>query len=449
VVMGQELCVGPVERPDKYRLLRLEGSGGEASLWRAEVDLAGESETVAVKVLHPRLHDDLARISARWAEQAELLRFVTHPSVIGVREHFEGAPPHPGAGRTGGLGAAVPDRALYLVMNWVAGLPLRDWLLVHDGREGTVRGLRLLEQVAEALEMLHAGGVTPSGRPVVHGDLSPGNVMVSEEGQAVLVDFGLVRLVSHRTRAAAGTPGFTAPEVWSRGEYTPATDRYAFAALGFYTLFGVPPPADEEQIADLLFDHPFLIDTPPRQAEQILRGFSADPAERPGVVEWLRCLRGAACSSARTVTPEVAPGSGRRPPTTGRGVRRDHTRSRPAGPTQRSGDAVAAVADRAECTGVDAADDVEARLADCRSGPGELVWSALLTRHWAVTRTWWTGHHGRRTYHVKVRDGLGDWVVVEMRLRDEGASSRLVWANGAGGAMTECPTELAEWLALL
>jgi hypothetical protein len=105
--------------------------------------------------------------------------------------------------------------------------------------------------------------------------------------------------------------------------------------------------------------------------------------------------------------------------------------------------------DREDCTGVDAADDVEARLADCRSGPGELVWSALLTRHWAVTRTWWTGHHGGRTYHVKVRDSLGDWVVVEMRLRDEGASSRLVWANGAGGAMTECPTELAEWLSLV
>jgi serine/threonine protein kinase len=164
-----------------------------------------------VKVLHPQHHDDLVRISARWAEQAELLRFVTHPSVIAVREYFEGAAPHAGAGRTGGLGSATPDRALYLVMNWVAGLPLRDWLLLHGGREGTVHGLRLLEQVADALEMLHAGRVTPSGRPVVHGDLSPGNVMVSDEGRAVLVDFGLVRLASHCTRAAAGTPRIRGP----------------------------------------------------------------------------------------------------------------------------------------------------------------------------------------------------------------------------------------------
>ena len=331
--MSQDVFVGPVERPDKYRLVRLEGSGGEASLWRAEVDLAGVSEAVAVKVLRPEHHGDLRRISARWAEQAELLRFVTHPSVVGVREHFEGDPPHPPADRGGRPGAAAAERALYLVMNWIPGVPLRDWLLLHDGREGTVAGLRLLEQIAGALEMLHTGRATPSGRPVVHGDLSPGNVMVDDEGRAVLVDFGLVRLASHCTRAAMGTPGFAAPEVWSRGEYTPAADRYSFAALGFYSLLGTPPPADEEQIADQLFGHPFLADTPPGQAERILSGFSADPADRPGVIEWLQDFRGGASSSARAVTRTDATGTGRdeRPPRTRSGAATPRT-ARPHGP---------------------------------------------------------------------------------------------------------------------
>jgi serine/threonine protein kinase len=439
--MVRQLCVGPVERPDKYRLVHLEGSGGEASLWRAEVDLAGGSETVAVKVLRSEHLDDLARISARWAEQAELLRFVTHPAVVGVREHFEGAPPHPAAESSAGIDTTAPGRALYLVMNWVPGLPLRDWLLLHGGREGTVRGLRLLEQVAGALQMLHAGQVTPSGRPLVHGDISPGNVMVGDDGRAVLVDFGLVRLASHRTLAAAGTPGFAAPEVWSRGEYTPAADRYSFAALGFYTLLGTPPPAQEEQIAEQLFGHPFLVNAPPRQVEQILSGFSTDPALRPGVVEWLGHLRGGVSTSARTVAPEDSTGTGPRSPTARR-ARHDTT-----GRSARRPGAAAAVKDRVEYTGVEAADDVEAQLAGCRTGPGELVWSALLTRHWAVTRTWWTNRHGGRSYHVKLRDRVGDWVVVEMRLRDRGSASRLVWANGAGGAMTECPSELAGWLA--
>lgn len=424
--MDQDLFVGPRAQPDKYRLIRPEGSGGEASLWRAEVQLAGFSETVAVKVLRPEHHDDLARISARWAEQAELLRFVTHPSVVGVREHFESAPPHP-------AGACGDAAALYLVMNWVPGLPLRDWLLLRDGRAGTVAGLRLLEQVADVLEMLHSGRATPSARPVVHGDLSPGNVMVDDEGRAVLVDFGLVRLASHRTRDAAGTPGFAAPEIWSRGEYTPATDRYGFAALGFYTLIGTPPPTDPDQLAEQLFAHPFLVNAPPEHAARVLDGFSADPDRRPAVSEWLAHLRGAASTSARAVPPT---GAGRGPAPTVPAPRRDDSRDHP-GTTR-----------RVECTGTDAARDVEAQLADCRNGPGELVWTALLSRQWSVLSTWWTSRFGGRTYHVKLRDREDDWVVVvEMRLSDED-SSQLVWASGAGGAMTECPSELDRWLAL-
>jgi serine/threonine protein kinase len=445
--MGQDVFVGPVERPDKYRLVRLEGSGGEASLWRAEVDLAGESETVAVKVLRPEHRDDLERISARWAEQAELLRFVTHPSVVGVREHFEAAPPHPAGGGGGPLGT-VPGPALYLVMNWVPGLALRDWLLLREGREGTVAGLRLLEQVADALEMLHAGRATPSGRPVVHGDLSPGNVMVDDEGRAVLVDFGMVRLASHRTRDAAGTPGFAAPEVWTRGEYAPAADRYGFAALGFYTLLGTPPPADEDQIAEQLFGHPFLASTPPAQAERILSGFSADPARRPPVLEWLQHLRGAASTSARAVAPTVpaTPGSGASPTT--HASRRDHPGDESAARTARRPDPVAVTAGRLERTGTEAAADVEAQLADCCDGPGELVWTALLSRQWAVVSTWWSNRQGGRAYHVKLRDRVDDWiVVVEMRLFGE-ESSELVWASGTGGAMTECSSELDRWLAL-
>jgi serine/threonine protein kinase len=407
--MSQDLFAGPADRPDKYRLVRMEARGGEASLWRAEVELAGAPETVAIKILHPRHHDDLERISARWAEQSELLRFVTHPSVVGVREHFAGDPPHPAAGRPV-PGAAEHGRALYLVMNWVAGSPLRDWLLLHPGREGTVAGLRLLEQVADALEMLHDGRATPSGRPVVHGDLSPGNVIVDGQDRAVLVDFGLVRVASHLTQAPAGTPGFAAPEVWSRGEYTPASDRYGFAALGFFLLLGTAPPAAEADIAAALLDHPFVAGGSDACRREILAGFSDEPARRPGPGEWLRLLRGAASTSARTITytEPVRPG-----PT-------------PSGPP-----------------GIE---DVEARLAGCWGGPGELVLLALLSREWVAERSWWT--RGRRgpSYHVKLRDPRGhDWVLVEMSLSSEG-SSRLIWADAAGGHMTECLDELAGWL---
>ncbi|NMO93893.1 serine/threonine-protein kinase [Actinomycetospora sp. TBRC 11914] len=424
--MGQDLFVGPSDRPDKYRLVRLEGSGGEASLWRAEVDLAGESETVAVKALRPEHQDDLARISARWAEQAELLRFVTHPGVVAVREHFEGIPPHPG----GAPADTATERALYLVMNWVPGPTLRDWLLLHPGREGTVAGLGVLEQVAEALEMLHSGRVTPSGRCVVHGDLSPGNVVVTDDDRAVLVDFGQVRLSSHQTVTPAATPGYAAPEVWTRGEYSPAADRFGFAALGFFVLVGTPPPADPDDVADQLFAHPFLHNTPDALRERILDGFGADPSRRPGPRAWLQSLRGGASTSARTFDAVPRP---RAAVTDSRGPRdaprtRVVTASPPRPPAHDAG-------------------DVERRLAACHEGPGELVRLALTTGVWEVERSWWTPCFSGRSYHVRLRDRQGhDWVAVEMLLDRDGAS-RLVWADGAGGEMTECLEELADWLA--
>ena len=94
---------------------------------------------------------------------------------------------------------------------------------------------------------------------------------------------------------------------------------------------------------------------------------------------------------------------------------------------------------------VAAADDVEAQLGECREGPGALVRMAISSGQWEVLRSWWARGIGGRTYHVKLRERFGgDWVVVEMLLRDH--QSELVWASGAGGGMTECPSELADWL---
>ena len=115
--MSLNLHVGPDTQPDKYRLVRSVGHGGEATLYLAEVSLAGQTEPVVVKVLNSDVTADegqFAELSARWSEQAELLRFINRLGVVGVREHFEGAPEHPT-----GRAEEYTDRALYLVMNYV------------------------------------------------------------------------------------------------------------------------------------------------------------------------------------------------------------------------------------------------------------------------------------------------------------------------------------------
>lgn len=303
---GQRYFVGPDDNPDKYRLTQQAGGGGEAQLWQADLTVAGGVEPVAVKILRPDRNPDFSRLSERWSEQAELLRFVRHPGVVGVREHFEGAPFH-----LAGSHAETNGRSLYLVMNWVDGVSLRAWALMNrDASDHLPRVLRYLDQAAYALDWLHSGAATPSARPLVHGDLSPGNLMITPTGQTVLVDFGLVRVVSHQTRDAAGTPGFAAPEVWSDGQYSPASDRYSFGAIAYFALTGSAPPLYPPAVMTGLAAHPLVASAAPATIERLSLIFSEEPSDRPPASEWLRLLRGAATTATVGEGPAPAAHAG-------------------------------------------------------------------------------------------------------------------------------------------
>jgi serine/threonine protein kinase len=302
------LYIGPDTAPDRYRLLRSIGRGGEAVLYLAELELSGATEPVVVKMLDARqaLAPELfARVSTKWREQAELLRFVHRPGVVGIREHFEGPSAHP-AGRlpvTGG-------RALYLVMNHVEGLDLRDWRAERTLESAAERreAVRCLEQLAEVLDWLHSGAATPSGRRVVHGDLSPGNVMVDGHGQATLVDFGLSKLAAeHQTAEVWFTPGFAAPEVFD-GIRSPATDRYAFGAIAYFLLSGSAPASVPESLRAALLALPQLAGLDPAQAARVAAIFAADPEARPAsLTSWVRELRSYVVSATR---PQLPPAPG-------------------------------------------------------------------------------------------------------------------------------------------
>ncbi|MFB6875509.1 protein kinase [Streptomyces sp. NPDC056323] len=297
--------IGPDSAPDRYRLLNSIGRGGEAVLYRAEIELDGAPETVVVKVMDSKTTitvEQFQRLSAKWQEQAELLRFVNRPGVVGVREHFEGPPIHaPGDAST------AAGRSLVLVMNHVEGLDLRDWreertLATHAERREV---LRTLEQLADVLDWLHSGRATPSGRTVVHGDLSPGNVMVDVHGQATLVDFGLSKLTAdHRTAEVWFTPGYAAPEVFE-GKRTPNTDRYAFGAIAYFLLSGQSPPSAPEQLRAALAALPQVAATAPDRMERLLRICAAEPDRRPeNLSAWVKDVRSAVVST--TVTGSAA-----------------------------------------------------------------------------------------------------------------------------------------------
>ncbi|MFJ7625611.1 protein kinase [Streptomyces sp. NPDC097595] len=295
--------IGPDSAPDRYRLLNSIGRGGEAVLYRAEIELEGAPETVVVKVLDSRTTitiEQFQRLSTKWREQAELLRFVSRPGVVGVREHFEGPPIH-GAGNA----STAAGRALVLVMNHVDGLDLRDWraertLTTHAERREV---LRALEQIADVLDWLHSGRATPSGRTVVHGDLSPGNIMVDGHGQATLVDFGLSKLTAdHQTAEVWFTPGYAAPEVFE-GKRTPGTDRYAFGAIAYFLISGQAPPGTPEQLRAALSALPQVAAAAPERRERILAVCAAEAGQRPESLSgWMKDLRSAVGSTTVTGT---------------------------------------------------------------------------------------------------------------------------------------------------
>ncbi|MGW2592115.1 protein kinase domain-containing protein [Streptomyces sp. NPDC001515] len=293
--------IGPDSAPDRYRLLNSIGRGGEAVLYRAEIELDGAPETVVVKVLDSKTTitiEQFQRLSTKWRDQAELLRFVNRPGVVGVREHFEGPPIH-GAGDA----STAAGRALVLVMNHVDGLDLRDWraertLATHAERREV---LRTLEQLADVLDWLHSGRATPSGRTVVHGDLSPGNVMVDAHGQATLVDFGLSKLTAdHQTAEVWFTPGYAAPEVFE-GKRTPGTDRYAFGAIAYFLLSGEAPPSTPEQLRAALRALPQVAAATPERRDRILSVCAAEPDGRPeSLASWVKDVRSAVVSTTVT-----------------------------------------------------------------------------------------------------------------------------------------------------
>ncbi len=291
---AEQFRIGPDDDPDRYRLERLHSSGAEGQVWRGSRELEGDVVLdVAVKILHAERQDLMTEWRDRWSEQVELLRSLQYPGVVPVREAFEGPFMHP-VGERGPKG-----RSLYLVMNWMEGESLHEWVSRRPGAD-VFQALRLLTQVADALDYMHSGRAT-GGKPVVHRDVKPANIIVSGE-VAVLVDFGLVRALTKEAPLAPGigTVSYMAPEVLSKGLYTPESDRYALGCVAYYMLTNEDPPAD----ADAAVMRSKLAKVPalggnPSLLSHLMTMLDPDPAARPlRATAWVQLFRSSTLTEA-------------------------------------------------------------------------------------------------------------------------------------------------------
>lgn len=273
---------GPADHPERYELIERRAAGGEGEVWKAREYHDGQPFHYAVKIID----DDGDRAGARLNAlrmQAALATHLEHPALVKVREVFLGA--------EGADGVRAGSRRLYFVMKWIEGPSLQEVL-----DRGDLRGLdvlTVLEPIADALDYLHSGRDT-NGAPVLHRDVKPANILLAGDGRVYLVDFGLVRLRSTDSTARIyGTPPFMAPESTVRGEFTPATDRYALGATVYYVLTGeFPVPGSEETMRERLGQ--VLGQGADRVVQGVLAMLSGMPDRRPpSAGSWIRGLRNA------------------------------------------------------------------------------------------------------------------------------------------------------------
>ena len=204
----------------QYRIDALLGSGGMGAVYRA-YDTVRDRE-VALKVLHSQFAKD-PTYQERFRRECRTLAKLGEPHVIPIHDFGE------------------IDGVLYLDMRLVEGRDLRA-VLRERGALAPADAVALIEQVAAALDAAHAVGL-------VHRDVKPENILVTDANFAYLVDFGIAHQTndSHLTQAgsAIGSIAYMAPEVFDNQQPGPGGDVYSLAAVLFECLTGQQPyPGD-------------------------------------------------------------------------------------------------------------------------------------------------------------------------------------------------------------
>jgi hypothetical protein len=225
-----------------YAIHEAIGYGAAGKVFRAQHRLTGRK--VAVKVLHPYLADDPRQLAA-FRQEACVLAQLDHPNVVKVLEWGDD------------LGRP------YLAMELVEGCDLRTALSIDA--LGADRLCGLLAQAAAGMDWTHRQGI-------VHRDIKPENLVVTPDGRACWVDFGLAE---QRPRAGdeSGTSGYLAPERVQGQPASPASDQYSLGALAYEALTGQLPGSQPQ----LLFFRPHL---KPALVAVIDRMLDPDPTRR-------------------------------------------------------------------------------------------------------------------------------------------------------------------------
>jgi serine/threonine protein kinase len=257
---------------DRYEIEGVLGSGGFGVTYKA-THLSTNAK-VAVKELIPPSSTSASSASTsngardvktRFLQEAEILRSITHPSVVRVYESFE------------------LNNHAYIALEFLSGETLES-LIEQNGHWSEQQALKLADTICDALRSVHDAGL-------LHRDLKPANVMMVPGRGPVLIDFGSARKSNvDKTRALSQivTPGFAAPEQYgSKGRVGPFTDIYGLSSMLYTVLTNDLAPAAMERMAFDDFEplQRRLPETKTCLPHAIDRGLSLEVAKRHASVD--------------------------------------------------------------------------------------------------------------------------------------------------------------------
>jgi serine/threonine protein kinase len=246
--------------------------GGHATVYRATQVAAYRD--VAVKVENGTLDDD--KDQRRFLREARAAgRMSSHPHVVDLYDVGVTSDGHP-----------------YMIMELCRG-NYGQRMRTDPLRASEARGIGA--KIADALAGAHAEGV-------LHRDVKPENILITQFGEPVLADFGLAVLTEARDASVTLelTPAYAAPEMFSGGRAVPASDVYALCATLYALMSGRPPRWRENNanpslatLMDLFAERvPDLPGVPAELIAVLRRGMSNDPAQRPTAIQLREDLRG-------------------------------------------------------------------------------------------------------------------------------------------------------------
>jgi tRNA A-37 threonylcarbamoyl transferase component Bud32 len=278
----------------KYNIISLLGKGGMGEVYEAyDTD---KNRTVALKILADGLSND-ATFRKRFQRESHAAAVLQEPHVIPIHDWGE------------------IDGRLYIDMRLVRGQTLDE--LIAKGPLEPTQAVAIIGQIGAALDASHAEGL-------IHRDIKPHNIIVTQADFAYLVDFGIAETRGDTRLTTAGTPigtfNYMAPERFSEQEATPAVDVYALACVLYEALTGDSPFA-RDSLENLVAAH--LVSPPPQPSVTnarvpatfdavIARGMAKNPDDRYGTAGGLvRAAQRAADGGNQTlVMPRGAAPSG-------------------------------------------------------------------------------------------------------------------------------------------